>query len=511
MTMCCKPEFLEDVDTDTRDLLDLCHPESCIHKSRVNKISALIGQIAWKKGDPEGNLSKTIGVFGPWGSGKTTFLAALASNLLGCTYTDGKRPDSQSIESGSPRYSVIYLNAGQCTTATSIVVTLLEKLIRQVDPKPAHSNAWQSLLSSARCFSHCDGDAVSCELSGAREGLSAVTRRITEQSLVIMIDELDRCFADEAYSALRQIRILFAHCSSKIIFVIAANPEPISRALLNRHSLCTDKSEGHHVLERFFDYYTDIPEPRYLDRFVRDLWTNTRDEHGAFLYPTVIHIDDTITPPRPEDDLPCRADELNGCTALQGMKRTYPLYSNLRVMKKAADFVVYRKFPGAPDKLWKDWRWLTWTMWHLEIMRQMDPAFRQDISYIAEDVRVITGKTCFEMKIPKNRYEISGRRSDSTKRIFGLFREIYWLEARKWYFTLANAECEKDPQCFRRLEILRGLLQDIPRMDFIIIMCLLPPADGKPHQFVKEGDDPHKDLSFTDEALNMFQAVLANY
>ena len=55
--------------------------------------------------------------------------------------------------------------------------------------------------------------------------------------------------------------------------------------------------------------------------------------------------------------------------------------------------------------------------------------------------------------------------------LFGLYRSSFWDFART---RLAEAEKKQDPEANKRSQILKNWLSDFRRMDFIILLSLIP-------------------------------------
>jgi KAP family P-loop domain len=93
---------------------------------------------------------------------------------------------------------------------------------------------------------------------------------------IVLIDELDRCDPDEAFSVIKQLRVFFAMRNLPIIFVLCANPKPIGLAIKHRYGLDTETGEfeWRRILEKFVDTYIDMMEPLQLSSFVQWLWSS---------------------------------------------------------------------------------------------------------------------------------------------------------------------------------------------------------------------------------------------
>ena len=70
------------------------------------------------------------------------------------------------------------------------------------------------------------------------EVLGSVTQGLpAKDAIVVLIDELDRCDPDEAFTVIKQMRVLFAMRQMPLVFVVCANPDPIGQAIKHRYGL----------------------------------------------------------------------------------------------------------------------------------------------------------------------------------------------------------------------------------------------------------------------------------
>jgi KAP family P-loop domain len=265
-----------------------------------------------------GDLPHTLGVFGGWGSGKTTFLALLAEEL---NEINGAR--------------IIYFNSWKYAGLADILPSLIYKILQQGVP-PTNQNrnkaAMRVLASLGKEYSDKLGSWTEertgvnpaelfkdvqhlyetvknnknlvrsevlkeyyTQVDKAQDALVEALHPIepgkrVENPIIILIDELDRCDPDEAFIVIKQLRVLFAMRRLPTVFVLCANPEPIGLAIKHRYGLESEAGdyEARRILEKFVDAYEDFSEPVALGNLARTLWK----EAGPFPTPWIIAMDE---------------------------------------------------------------------------------------------------------------------------------------------------------------------------------------------------------------------------
>jgi Cdc6-like AAA superfamily ATPase len=192
-------------------------------------------------------LPFTIGLFGGWGSGKTTFLSVLANRII----ADRKN-----------NYRIIYFNAWKYAGFTEIVPSLVYKVLKfgnhaakdpgeatreimvslgkeysdsigewakkhiGVDPVAlfrSATEAYTTVSDGTKMVPKAVIDAYYTQIDRAQDLLEKVfsdRSRVT----IVLIDELDRCDPDEAFAVIKQLRVFFAMRNLPIAFIVCANP-----------------------------------------------------------------------------------------------------------------------------------------------------------------------------------------------------------------------------------------------------------------------------------------------
>jgi hypothetical protein len=487
-----------------------------LHESRVAKMTELVDALVQEK-----RLPYTVGVFGTWGCGKTTFLALLAKHL-----------------GQAQRCQVIYFNAWKYAGFLEIVPSLIFKILKFGVPPAARNRETiaRIMLSLGKEYSDKVGEWVEKrlgidpvklfkdvqELGEAVRGGQTVPQKVldryytqvdeaqdllrqvfadVERPTVVLIDELDRCDPDEAFAVIKQLRVFFGMREVPLLFLMCANPEPIGLAIKHRYGLDSPSSdyEARRILEKFVDTYVEMAEPLRLERYVKALW---REQE---LDPAATSLITSIDERHVKVDL--SADTVMNATAFQAMRTDNPVYANLRLLRKSLDYVCARDFSN---------KHLLWTAWHLEMAEQMDGAMRRDIATVSNELREITQRAYAGLTALG--YEWTGKtarqirlKSDKGGTLFSAFRSFYWDAAKQ---RVAELEKQPGPETAEAVRILKSWLANFARMDFVILMGLLPVTDfaGElPHQGHQQGDLRFLGAHLPDSLMRQYGWLLANY
>lgn len=444
----------------------------------ASAIAAMLQQRA-----ASGDLPYSMGVFGGWGTGKTTFLALLASEL-----------------EANPAYRIIYFNSWKYAGFTEIVPALIYKiLLYGVTGSQERRNqaAMRVLLSLGNEYSAQFGEwterhiginvtklvrdayrvkkivadnstyvdpsvvqeyytQVDQAQSHLEEALGvAEPGRAVKNPIVVLIDELDRCDPDEAFTLLKQMRVLFAMRRMPIMFVVCANPDPIARAIKHRYGLASDDYESARILEKFVDSYEDLTvPPADLAEIVRSLWKTM----PADVVPWIPQFDEAT---RRYWMKPHKA-------AYESFTTASPMYSNLRLLHKSLRYVVNR---------WEAESDLLWTIWHLEIVAQLYPDFRAHIRSLSKPLQRIIGRTYESVsKIRYNLKESNGKQelgyaTDKGGTVYSIFRSYFWEHAEA---ERQHLQGQTDAESRQNGQLLTDLLANYRRIEFLVSMAMLP-------------------------------------
>jgi len=454
-----------------------------------------------------GALPYTVGVFGGWGSGKTTFLALLAKKL----------EQDRNIR-------VVYFNSWKYAGFMEIVPSLIYKIMQYgvADTKENQEKAaMRVLLSLGKEYADkfgkwaeervgvnvvdlfkdihdikdtiVDGKAVAPEVvkayytqvDKAQDVLLEVLGTVEagkkiKNAVVVLVDELDRCDPDEAFNVIKQMRVLFAMRRLPVAFVMCANPEPIGLAIKHRYGLesASGDYESRRILEKFVDAYEDFTEPAPLGDLVFSLWNDA----GPFSPPWIMEID------RLNGDSSYEIDIVMNANVFDIISTEIPYYANLRVIQKTYQYLKVRSIHN---------RHLIWTLWHLEIVEQVDPKFRASLRVLAHNIQNILQRSYHDME--RNlQFEVSGKKiifkTDKGTTLFAIFRSLFWEHGRE---ELARLDEKTDPESRGRLACLQELLADHRKVNFVVSMCLLPFPDMPTHsQLISQGKMPTLGVAF---------------
>ena len=176
-------------------------------------------------------------------------------------------------------------------------------------------------------------------------------------------------------------------------------------------------------------------------------------------------------------------DVVRNATALDAMTTGIWLYSNLRVLLKSFSYVQERAEVN---------RHLLWTIWHLEIVSQIDPRFRADLRLLASEIEKLIVACYQSVATVPFVVEPLGIRvrckysTDKGRTMFAIFRSYFWEHARA---RLSELDGAVDPESKKQTDVLRALLADSRRTDFVILLCMLPFKNAPaPKEFLTVGE-----------------------
>ncbi len=452
-------------------------------KSKINELLELI--LASEKPD----LPKTIGLFGTWGTGKTTVLAMLADKL-------------NRLSRNGDYFPVIYFNAWKYAGFMEVVPALIYKILKYVAPENDPSvgkKISKVMLSLGKKYSDQFGnwtehrfglnftelakDAVLIKKSWTQEEkrLALLDQYYTQvdkaqdtlrelfegrkNPAVVMVDELDRCDPGEAFEVIKKLRVFFSMRGIPIVFVLSVNPDPVGAAIRHQYGLDSGISdyETRRILEKFVDAYIDMSDPVSLRAFVRHQWVS-----GSRPYPLgIVHRLD-----RDNSGEGYESDTVRGADAFLAMETDNYLYSNIRILKKSFDHVTAKGSENDPQ---------IWTKWHLEILSQAHLSLRRKVAKIAEDITdiaVLAHLSLFNRLSDLNQLNAKTGRVDRPAELktpegntaFSIYRSFFWEQTRQ---RTAELKVGASPEQLARNAIVKDFLLERYLMDFIIIMSLI--------------------------------------
>ena len=221
-------------NSDLLGFIDVARPiASAIRRERLNPVS--------------------IGLVGPWGSGKTTVLGLVKSELasdkrvivVGTTpWAYDPKLDVKTTLIGDVLQGI--RDAASDRGATDTVVKALTALAGKVRWSKAFALAAKTAITVQvpssetveGLFKMGEGSDASSEkdpsLSGFKEEFKKALAEIeTVDRVVILVDDLDRCLPESVIATLEAIKLFLS--VDKMAFVIAYDREPVVQAIATRY------------------------------------------------------------------------------------------------------------------------------------------------------------------------------------------------------------------------------------------------------------------------------------
>ena len=438
----------------------------------------------------DGALPYTLGIFGGWGTGKTTLLAILAEKL-----------------EQHKNCKVVYFNSWKYAGFMEIVPALIYKVLQYgLEGASADRDeaARRVILALGKKYSDQIGDWAKTKIGvnpvelfkdlydisdTVQRGVARVVPEVMPQvvrayytqvdkaqdelrtalgtvvpgkepknTVVVLIDELDRCDPDEAFNVIKQMRVLFGMRDLPVAFVIAANAEPIGLAIKHRYGLESDTSdyEARRILEKFVDSYEDLSATEPLGQLIQEMWKKEN-------LPWIIQIDEANMKPEFNEDA------VKNASAFDVIRTSIPLFSNIRVLHKSYEHVCNNTEVN---------RHLLWTLWILEIANQIDPRFRRDLRTMVAQIEKSVSLAYHSLHDVGYRVsqvgglmKIEYETNDKGRTLFAIFRSFFWEHAGQERERIKESNKSEDVEGARAFE---KLLSDPLRVDVVVLLSLLP-------------------------------------
>lgn len=422
-------------------------------------------------------LPMTIGLFGTWGSGKTTTLAYMARRL-----------------GDDRRFNVIYFNAWKYAGFMEAVPALIYKVLMAASAdarEPPEQVLGQIILGLGKKYAGGLGewtklvtgtdlvkvatevvdvrniveDAARPVAAAARQYYTQLDRaqdllagmcRKSPRVVVALIDELDRCDPGEAFDIIKQLRVFFTMRSVPIAFVLSVNPDPIGQAIKHQFGLASEWGdyEARRILEKFVDYYVEMDNSTTIVAYVRAIWERAGLDLDRACF--IARADARLQRPRYGEDT-VRHASFEEC-----MLADNPVYANRRLLEKCLAR-VNRRETAVP-----------WTAWHLEVADQAYPALRAIIARLAEPLVAVAESAHRGLVEELQRsgclaadgtvVQGSALAGDKGRAAFSVYRSSFWEALRAQVDRLAATPGEPA----RRLrEDVESLLADYRKVDFV--------------------------------------------
>ncbi len=348
----------------------------------------------------EGSLAlpRVIGLFGGWGSGKTSLIARIVKKM----------------NTKYPQTPVVYFNAWKYSSTTDILPALIYKILTHpliltqditsqrigkmlfsyIKDREFRKPLLELFLTKEKVAA---GEKVAGKLKSIGQTiddsvigrfLSVTDRNIqilsealkTSPLSLVIIDELDRCDPDEAYGLIKQLKILFGSQGLPLLFVLSVNPEPIGMAIKNKYGFDQELNdfESVRILEKFVDVKFDIENDVNLYRFFKHHFEINN-------YASISKMPDTLKQACYLFQKDARlAKENNWWTVLN--KEIFQ-FNNLRIIAKCLESIAIREYFN-PN--------LFWPTLHLDLIKNTHYAFAKKLYRLSKEFQVIAF-CCYQM------------------------------------------------------------------------------------------------------------------
>lgn len=443
------------------------------------------------KADDKDSLPQVIGLFGGWGSGKTSLLACIA----------------KAIKRQSPSNPIVYFNAWKYASTSDILPALIYKIISHpmIATKDLNPHRIGQMLFSY--VKDKDFRKPLLELFLSKEKVKATeiiwdrlkdidqkidpavidhffsladrNIKILKEALkdappsLIIIDELDRCDPDEAYGLIKELKVLFGSRSLPLLFVLSVNPEPIGMAIKNRYGFDKEVNdyESVRILEKFVDVKFDIINDINLHAFMQYHFEKNHYSQNDKLPDTVRQACDVFASDH-------RLEIENEWWAILN-KEIFQL-SNLRIIAKCIESLAIREYLD-PN--------LYWPTLHLELIKNSNYAFAKKLYQISGEIEAIA-HCCFTL-FQEQKIKAPG------KATFKYFNRCFWecwrsmiaflegstytsefsIALRKFLIEPPEQIQLKTPES--KIKLMKEILNDFKLMDAIKHLALIRVTQNK--------------------------------
>ena len=233
----------------------------------------------------------TLAVDASWGNGKTTFLRIWSEHLRKQGFHVVKFNAWETDFSGDPfaalstelTTALKKFTNGHLAKKIATMKKLATKLIKLTAPSvvttgigliPCIGSLWASIAGKLVKDGIDAHEKAQMTVKKFKTALQEMAKTLWEaskkRSLIIVIDELDRCRPSYAVELLEVAKHLFS--VDHIVFVLAVNRSELAHSI---NALYGDKFDAQGYLRRFFDLDFRLPDPA-RDRFVDQLLEQTR-------------------------------------------------------------------------------------------------------------------------------------------------------------------------------------------------------------------------------------------
>jgi len=227
----------------------------------------------------------TIGIYGPWGSGKSSLLNAIARNLA-------EHDDIISVLFDAWRYE----------SADHIIIPLLHAIYREIPHLGNNAltdRVRSALLSVVRSLTFTLGpvsvsgaglirpegsdDIAALDLAFAKpyQDMRAIADALGDRRIAVLIDDLDRCSPGKVVALLEAINLVMD--IPGFIFVVALDYEVLARAVAVRYP----HASGHVFIEKMVQVpfrvpRLELPPDGFLSELIPDWEHRSKELPGDF-------------------------------------------------------------------------------------------------------------------------------------------------------------------------------------------------------------------------------------
>ena len=200
----------------------------------------------------------TVGIYGRWGSGKSSLLNAIQRNL-----------------SNDPNILPVFFDAWRYERSPHIVLPLLHRIDRAIEaraPADVKQKIKEALLSVMRSITVTVGpltvdpsrgfdaqpdardlNVMNDAFTRPYEDMRSISEALGDRRIVVMIDDLDRCSSDKVVSALEAINLVMD--VPGFIFVLALDYDVLVHAVEERYP----HTSGHVFIEKMVQVPVRVP------------------------------------------------------------------------------------------------------------------------------------------------------------------------------------------------------------------------------------------------------------
>jgi molybdopterin-guanine dinucleotide biosynthesis protein len=226
----------------------------------------------------------TVGIFGSWGSGKTSLMQMLRAEI------DGRA--AAAAEQGEKKIITLWVNAWRYEGKEEIQSALIHAILRELEKDKSlvqdMKDTFERLKKGASVLKLAKTIAKSAitltpDFSGLLESFTDESEEVADtmerfegdfekllkagkvERIIVFIDDLDRCSSDKVVEAFETIKLFLN--TPETTFVIGADAEKIEEAITSVYRVERDRRQAYSrdYLEKIVQLPFSIPEQRAND------------------------------------------------------------------------------------------------------------------------------------------------------------------------------------------------------------------------------------------------------